>query len=74
MKRLIFIKPETLAQYHEYSTDNSDSMTGWLHLKNITNKEALKIEHSMILLHVPTMINSTKACLQVIPSLTMQTF
>ena len=41
-EELIFIKPERLAQYHEYSTDNSDSMTGWLHLKNITNKAAIE--------------------------------
>ena len=41
-EELIFLKPERTAQYHEYSTDNSDSMTGWLHLKNITNKDAIE--------------------------------
>ena len=41
-EELIFINPEKLVQYHEYSTDNSDSLSGWMHLKNITNKKALE--------------------------------
>jgi hypothetical protein len=38
----IFIDPERLAEYHEYSTDSNNSMSGWLHLKNITNKAAVE--------------------------------